>query len=116
MSAEISIFADKLKILEQYKVAGKSTYRCTQCGYSCDHYKGRGFFGQKISMVVCMHCHTIQPLTVGGMIADVAPSFSSEYGRLCPQCMSDDIKLWDENTCPKCGGRMLDEGDEEFWT
>ena len=30
-------------------MAGKSTYRCTQCGYSCDHYKGRGFFGQKIS-------------------------------------------------------------------
>jgi hypothetical protein len=30
--------------------------------------------------------------------------------------MSDDIKLWDEKTCPKCGGKMLDEGNEEFWT
>ena len=45
------------------------------------------------------------------MIADVAPSFSSEYGRLCPQCMSDDIKIWDEKTCPKCGCKMIDEGD-----
>ena len=51
-----------------------------------------------------MNCHTVQPLTVGGMIADVAPSFSSEYGRLCPECMSDDIRIWDEHTCPKCGG------------
>ena len=97
-------------------MATKSTYKCSKCGYTCECYKGRGFFGQKISMVVCMRCHKVQPLTVGGMIADVAPSFSSEYGRLCPECMSDDIHIWDEHTCPKCGGVMRDEGNEEFWT
>ena len=64
-------------------------------------------------MVVCLHCHTVQPLTVGGMIAEVAPSFSTEYGRLCPQCMSDDLRIWDGHTCPKCNGKMQQEGKEE---
>ena len=97
-------------------MASKTKYKCISCGYECDNYDGRGFFGQKISMVVCLHCHTVQPLTVGGMIAEVAPSFSTEYGRLCPQCMSDDLRIWDGHTCPKCNGKMQQEGKEEFWT
>ena len=75
-----------------------------------------GGVGGGDSMGVCLHCHTVQPLTVGGMIAEVAPSFSTEYGRLCPQCMSDDLRIWDGHTCPKCGGKMQQEGKEEFWT
>ena len=97
-------------------MATKTKYICTQCHYECQHYAGRGFFGQKISMVVCLSCKTVQPLTVGGIIADIAPSFSTEYGRLCPACMSRDLRLWDEHTCPKCGGRMEADGAAEFWT
>ena len=97
-------------------MATRSTYKCSNCGYECDSYEGRGFFGQKISQVVCMDCHTVQSLTVGGIIADVVPSFSTEYGRLCPACMSQDLRIWDGHTCPKCGGRMTNQGDEEFWT
>lgn len=97
-------------------MAIKSKYKCGKCGYHCDNYEGRGFFGQKISMVVCQKCRAVQPLTVGGVIADVAPSFSSEYGRLCPQCMSDDLTIWDGHTCPKCGGQMQIDGKSEFWT
>ena len=109
-------------------MASKTRYKCVSCGYYCDNYDGRGFFGQIAlprltgeseggdSMVVCLHCHTVQPLTVGGMIAEVAPSFSTEYGRLCPQCMSDDLRIWDGHTCPKCGGKMPQEGKAEFWT
>ena len=29
-----------------------------------------------------------------------------EYGRLCPACMSQNLRIWDGHTCPKCGGRM----------
>lgn len=97
-------------------MASKFTYICKNCGYQCDSYTGRGFFGQKISMVECLNCNTIQPLTVGGIIADVVPNFSSEYGRLCPQCMSDKLKVWDERTCPKCGSEMTTDGKKEFWT
>lgn len=97
-------------------MAWKQTFCCPKCGYRCDDYEGSGFFGQRISTVVCRHCRTVQPLTVGGVIADVVPSFSTEYGRLCPQCMSDEITIWDGHTCPKCGGRMEKEGDKEFWT
>lgn len=97
-------------------MAIKNTYHCKKCGYECDNYVGRGFFGQKISMIVCLDCKTVQPLTVGGMIAEVAPSFSSEYGRLCPKCMSSEIRLWDGQTCPKCGAIMKQTGRDEFWT
>ena len=97
-------------------MASKQRYRCAGCGYECYGYSGRGFFNQKISMVVCKHCQAVQPLTVGGMIAEVAPSFSTEYGRLCPQCMSDDIVIWDGHTCPKCNFIMQEDGKEEFWT
>lgn len=97
-------------------MAKKQRYVCTHCSYECENFEGRGFFNQRISMVVCMHCHTVQPLTVGGMIAEIAPSFSSEYGRLCPQCMSDDLRLWDGKTCPKCGRQMTPDGKKEFWT
>lgn len=98
-------------------MAMKSTYKCSHCGYTCDRYSGRGFFGQKISMVVCLDCNTVQPLTVGGLIAEVVPSFGSEFGRLCPKCMSQNLRLWDEHTCPKCGHEMQKEDDkDEFWT
>lgn len=97
-------------------MATKSSHLCSKCGYECHSYSGRGFFGQKISMVVCLGCNTVQPLTVGGMIAEIAPSFSSEYGRLCPECMSKDLRLWDGHTCPKCGNEMAKKGTDEFWT
>ena len=97
-------------------MAEVKTYKCASCGYECKHYSGRGFFGQKISSVVCMSCKTVQQITVGGIISDVAPSFSSEYGRLCPNCMSQNLTIWDEKTCPKCGGTMFASSKSEFWT
>ena len=55
-------------------------------------------------------------IVVGGIIADVAPSYRSEVGRLCLQCGSDKIRIWDKRTCPKCQGRMEKTGEKEFWT
>ncbi len=98
-------------------MAQKVWYQCPGCGYKCEAYEGKGFFGQRISQVVCMDCRTVQNLTVGGVIADVVPSFQTEYGRLCPQCMSQDLRLWDGHTCPKCSGNMVKNDDyHEFWT
>jgi hypothetical protein len=119
----------------------KRKYRCKTCGYEAEVYEGRGLFRQQITAVSCAHCHTIQNLVVGGIIADVAPSFRSEVGRLCLQCGSDDIRIWDMKTCPKCAskreqndacissaecehtrpefkcqGEMEDTGEKEFWT
>lgn len=96
-------------------MASKQKHICKQCGYEAEVYSGYGFFKQRISQVVCCECRTIQNLTVGGIIAEVAPSFGSEFGRLCPKCMSDDIKVWDGKTCPKCQGEMQPKGEEEFW-
>ena len=97
-------------------MAWKQTYRCSSCAYECEVYEGSGFFGQRISQVVCRDCRSVQNLTVGGVIADLAPSFSSEYGRLCPYCMSQDLRVWDGHTCPKCSGTMAAMGEKEFWT
>ena len=94
----------------------KRKYRCKSCGYEAEVYEGRGLFRQQITAVSCNYCHTIQNLVVGGIIADVAPSFRSEVGRLCLQCGSDDIHIWDKKTCPKCRGEMEDTGEKEFWT
>ena len=119
----------------------KRKYRCKSCGYEAEVYEGRGLFRQQITAISCAHCHTIQNLVVGGIIADVAPSFRSEVGRLCLQCGSDDIRIWDMKTCPKCAskreqndacissaecehtrpevkcqGEMEDTGEKEFWT
>ena len=94
----------------------KRKYRCKSCGYEAEVYEGRGLFRQQITAVSCAHCHTIQNLVVGGIIADVAPSFRSEVGRLCLQCGSDDIRIWDMKTCPKCQGEMEDTGEKEFLT
>lgn len=91
-------------------------YKCASCGYTTDVYKGRGFMGQHIVMVSCPDCHTIQPLVVGGVIGDSAPSFSGLTGRLCLRCGSDRIVEWDMRTCPQCGARMAATGDSSFWT
>ena len=61
-------------------------------------------------------CHTVQNIVVGGIIGEVAPSFSSEAGRLCPKCSSMNIRRWNRHTCPKCGGEMVADGKDEFWT
>lgn len=96
-------------------MADKQKYICQKCGYEAEVYSGHGFFNQHISQVVCSNCHTVQNLTVGGVIAELVPSFGSEFGRLCPNCMSDDLKIWDGFSCPKCGGRMKADGKAEFW-
>ena len=87
-------------------MAWKLKYRCRQCGYEAEVYEGRGLFRQEITAMTCPDCQTIQNIVVGGIIADVAPSYRSEVGRLCLQCGSDNIKLWDKHTCPKCQGEM----------
>ncbi|WP_036877699.1 hypothetical protein [Xylanibacter oryzae] len=97
-------------------MALKKRYRCEQCGYEIDTYEGRGLFGQHISAMYCPDCHTIQNIVVGGVIGDIAPSFSSEVNRLCLRCGSDKITKWDYHTCPKCKGEMKETNDNEFWT
>ena len=94
----------------------KLKYRCTACGYEAEVYEGRGLFRQKITPISCPDCKTIQNIVVGGIIADVAPSYRSEVGRLCLKCGSADIRIWDKKTCPKCQGVMEALGDKEFWT
>lgn len=64
-------------------MAWKKQFRCKQCGYEADVYEGRGFMGQHISTMTCPDCHSLQPLVVGGVIGDAAPSFRSEVGRAC---------------------------------
>lgn len=50
-------------------------YKCEACSYETDVYEGRGFMGQHIEMITCPDCKTIQPLVVGGVIADSAVFF-----------------------------------------
>ena len=83
-------------------MAWKLKYRCKTCGYEVEVYDGRGLFRQQITAMFCPDCKTVQNIVVGGIIADVAPSFRSEVGRLCLQCGSDRIRIWDKKTCPKC--------------
>ncbi len=97
-------------------MAWKHHYRCTQCRYEADAYEGRGLFRQTITAISCDECHTIQQLVVGGIIADVAPSYQSEVGRLCLNCGSSNIHIWNKKTCPRCGGEMKPTGEREFWT
>lgn len=97
-------------------MAWKLKYRCNACGYEAEVYEGRGLFRQQITPMSCPDCKTIQNIVVGGIIADVAPSYRSEVGRLCLQCGSDNIRIWDMKTCPKCQGEMEDTGEREFWT
>ena len=97
-------------------MAWKKKYQCGECGYEAEVYEGLGLFRQHITAVSCPDCKTIQQLVVGGIIADVAPSFGSEAGRLCLNCGSDRIRPWDKHTCPKCHGKMVFTGEQEFWT
>lgn len=97
-------------------MAWKKTYRCESCGYQAEDYEGKGLFRQSITSVSCPDCHTIQNIVVGGIIADVAPSYRSEVGRLCLNCGSDNIRIWDKKTCPKCQGKMIITGEKSFWT
>ena len=73
-------------------------------------YEGRGLFRQQITPMLCPDCHTIQNIVVGGIIADVAPSYRSEVGRQCLQCGSDNIRIWDMKSCPKCQAKMKELG------
>ena len=122
-------------------MAWKLKYRCMDCGYEAEVYEGRGLFRQQITAMSCPDCKTIQNIVIGGIIADVAPSYRSEVGRLCLQCGNDKIRIWDMKTCPKCAskreqsdacidsaerehtrpkvkcqGRMEETGEKEFWT
>lgn len=97
-------------------MAWKLKYRCDGCGYEAEVYEGRGLFRQEITAMMCADCKSIQNIVVGGIIADVAPSYRSEVGRLCLNCGSDRIRVWDKRTCPKCLGNMKGTGEKEFWT
>lgn len=97
-------------------MAWKLKYRCATCGYEAEVYEGRGLFQQHITPVVCHDCRSIQNIVVGGIIADVAPSYRSEVGRLCLRCGSAHISVWNRRTCPKCQGDMAPTGEREFWT
>ncbi len=97
-------------------MAWKKKYRCEACGYEAEAYEGRGLFRQQISAMSCPDCKTIQNIVVGGIIADVAPSYRSEVGRLCLNCGSDKIRLWDGKTFPKGKGRMEETVEKEFLT
>ena len=90
-------------------MAWKLKYRCKDCGYEAEVYEGRGLFRQEITAMTCPDCKSI-------IIADVAPSYRSEVGRLCLNCGSDHIRIWDKKTCPKCEGIMEETGEKEFWT
>jgi Zn finger protein HypA/HybF involved in hydrogenase expression len=94
----------------------KKKYKCAQCHYEIDVYEGHGMFGQQIEAMSCPDCHTIQNIVYGGIIGDVAPSFSTTAGRLCLKCGSENARKWDGHTCPKCGGEMTETGEKEFWT
>ena len=66
-------------------MAWKLKYRCKACGYEAEVYDGRGLFRQQKTMVStnrpamsCPDCKTIQNIVVGGIIADVVPSYRSE--------------------------------------
>ena len=80
-------------------MAWEKKYRCETCGYEAEVYEGRGLFRQQITAMSCPDCKTIQNIVVGGIIADVAPSYR-----------------WDMKTCPKCQGIMEDTGEKVFWT
>ena len=97
-------------------MARKITYKCSSCGYTADIYEGKGLFGQHITPVWCPDCRSIANLVVGGVIGDVAPSFSSEAGRLCPLCGSNKIIKWDMHACPRCNGEMKAQEETGFWT
>jgi len=97
-------------------MAWKLKYRCAACGYEAQVYEGRGLFRQEIAAMLCHDCKSIQNIVVGGIIADVAPSYRSEVGRLCLNCGSSNISLWDRKTCPKCQGKMEKTGEKDFWT
>lgn len=97
-------------------MAWKLKYRCKACNYEAEVYEGRGLFCQQITPIFCPDCKTIQNIVVGGIIADVAPSYRSEVGRLCLRCGSANIRRWNMKTCPKCQGTMEPTGDKEFWT
>ncbi len=79
-------------------------------------YDGQGLFRQHITAMWCGDCHSVENIVVGGVIADVAPSYRSEVGRLCLRCGSANIKIWNRSTCPKCEGEMEDTSEKEFWT
>jgi len=109
-------FAGKYYYRDIKNMSWKVKYRCEACGYEAEAYEGRGLFRQKITAMSCPECKTIQNIVVGGMIGDIAPSYRSEAGRLCLNCGSGDIRIWDMVTCPKCQGTMKPTGDKEFWT
>ncbi len=97
-------------------MAWKRIYICEQCGYKAEVYEGKGLFGQHITPMTCPECHAIQNIVVGGVIGDVAPSYSTETGRLCLRCGSDKIRVWNLHTCPKCRSEMRAADGKEFWT
>ena len=97
-------------------MAWQREHICEECGYVATTYEGKGLFGQHITAVACPDCRSIGNLVVGGVIGDVAPSFRSEVGRLCPNCGSDRISVWNGKMCPKCGGKMTLSEEKTFWT
>jgi hypothetical protein len=50
------------------------------------------------------------------LFGEVSLSFSTTIGRLCLNCGSENIRKWDGHTRPKCGGKIKDTGNKEFWT
>ena len=81
-------------------MAWKLKYRCSQCGYEAEVYEGRGLFRQEIRAVSCPDCKSIQNIVVGGIIADVAPSYSKSLTCLAGQGFF--LYIWNGCYAMKC--------------
>ena len=83
------------------------TYKCKKCGWSVNASpNGVGLLmdGNRIEYYMCPKCKKVVTLSF---------SIDTPCNRIpeCPTCGSNEIFDWNpENYCPKCGGKLQNEG------
>ena len=86
-------------------------YRCEQCGYTISTAPSGKYalFSGEHRTYLCKHCRDI--VSVNETMAR-DPEMLPE----CPDCGYTGLLPWNPVTCgcPKCGGKMVQDGDESI--
>jgi hypothetical protein len=95
-------------------MGASSEFKCESCGYSTVVAGGKSVgMIVVVETMLCGGCSELVDVVVSERFPDIL-SFETDRGagqRVCPNCGSADVVIWDNaRPCPKCG-EQVSEGE-----
>jgi hypothetical protein len=92
-------------------------FSCPACGFSAEVSGGAdGGFVHITTTIVCDDCKTLHDITTEYVDGSEESKLWKKPVFRCPRSAKHGIREWkDGDPCPKCGGKMENEGATTLW-